>query len=79
MSEAGESKISPRFPRTIAEMGPWDFQASADSLALTDEDQAAIDDGTATPEQLARLQVVGQMARHALMSADAGHPFGKPS
>lgn len=79
MSEAGESKTSRRFPRTIAEMGPWDFQAASDSLGLTDEDREAADTGTATDAQLMRLQVVGQMAKHMLMNADAGNPMMRPS
>jgi hypothetical protein len=79
MSEVGESKTFKRFPMTIAEMGPWDFQAAVDSLGLTEDDQAAVTTGDATLEQVARLQVVGQMAKHSLINAEAGQPFGKPS
>lgn len=79
MTEVGESKTFKRFPMTISEMGPWDFQAAVDSLGLTDDDQIAAIYGTPTPEQFSRLQVLGQMARYALMHSEAGQPFGKPS
>jgi hypothetical protein len=57
-------------------MGPWDFQASTDSLGLTVEEEAAAYNGDAPTDQLI---VRVQMARNALVLAEAGNPMSRPS
>jgi hypothetical protein len=79
MSEVHESKPFQRFPRTISEMGPWDFQASTDSLGLTIEEEAACLSGVATADQMVRLEISCHHARVALLNAEAGNPMSRPS
>jgi hypothetical protein len=78
MSEVSESTFR-RFAKAISEMGPWDFQAAADSLGLSEEDQAASYDADIPPGTMFRLMVAADCARVALMNAEAGNPMTRPS
>lgn len=71
MARDTESKIST--------MGAWDFWARPYGIGLSDEDAAALKDGTANQDQLARAEFHAISAKNALIGAEAGHPFGKPS
>lgn len=64
---------------TISTMGAWDFWARPYGIGLSAEDAAALKEGTASPEQLERAEIHAMSAKHALIGAEAGQPFGKPS
>lgn len=63
----------------ISTMSAWDFWARPYGIGLSAEDAAALNEGTANPEQLARAEFHAMSAKHALIGAEAGQPFGKPS
>lgn len=77
MSIDRESSQGPAI--TIRGMGPWQFWARTWALGLSDEDAQALKDGTADAAQRTRAEAHFMMARNALIGADVGVPFGKPS
>jgi hypothetical protein len=80
MNNAIESKrTSSRLSVPIAEMGAWSFWVDAYSIGLPLKDAAAIDDGSADADQQIRAQIMGELAKRALIAAPAGVPFGRPS
>lgn len=63
----------------ISEMGPWAFWARPEAIGLEPADVVAIKDGSATPEQVSRMQTLSAVARHILITAPAFEPFRRPS
>lgn len=63
----------------ISDMGAWDFWAHPRSLGFSEKDSAAFFNGTADSLQRARAEWAGAVAKSALIMAEAGQPFGKPS
>lgn len=74
MSDVIASNVRPQ----IAQLGPWDFWAAPGAIGLSDEDEAAIKDGTATQQQQDRALMCLMAARTALICAD-GVQIRKPS
>ena len=75
MSNVSESK-----PETaIGAMQPYDFWATPHGFGLSDEDAAAIADGSATQEQQDRAKFMLDAARQALICSQHGEPYPRPS
>lgn len=81
MTDAIESKPArfTRPPIPIRDMTPWSFWALPDAIGLSPEDAAAVDDGTATPEQIARMEACAAAAKCALMEAETNVNMARPS
>jgi hypothetical protein len=64
----------PTSQRSIADLGPWDFWARPDSLGLQPDDLAAVEGGTALPDQINRMKALCECARHNLITAEVNEP-----
>lgn len=58
----------------IAKLEPWAFWAKARSLALSPEDTAAIDSGTANAEQQGRALAAARIAKQRIITMTCGVP-----
>jgi hypothetical protein len=65
--------------KTIRDMAPYDFWAAPYAIGLCPDDVEAVKNGTAGPELQMRAHMLAQVAQTALINAEAGQPFGKPS
>jgi hypothetical protein len=68
--------VLPRLPMPIKDMGPWYFWADPLAVGLSDEDAVALRDGVASPLQIDRAMIAGQIAMNALIVFPV---HGKPS
>ena len=58
----------------ISEMKAWDFWAVPRSLPLTDDEVAACENETATPQQVDKMGKLAVFARHQLIAAVPNEP-----
>lgn len=78
MSNVHDSKAA-ILNSSIGLMAAWDFWATPYGIGLVGDDAEAIRNGTADEAQQARARICLMAAKNALITAEVGIPFSRPS